>query len=499
MDFLDPQKKKMRSIELMVGYLLVGVLILLGTVVLLYQAYGFGLDKNGHIIQNGLIFVSSNPSPSAIYVNGEQKGNTNARLILPAGQYTLQLKKPLYRTWQRGFNVEGASVEHFDYPILIPTTPITKVIATYSSQPRLSMESPDRRWLMVQQPDSPANFDNYDLNNPKNLPAVVSLPPLLIPAAINDLNSLKLVQWSNDNRHIVLKYNSGSNVHFLLLDRQTPANSIDLNSTLAISPTNIVLIDNAYDQYYIYTSTNATLLKASLQNPVPTAVIDHVLSFTSYGTNLVLYASDLNAPSGEALIRLHDGTKDYLLSNVPIGEHYLLSLSQYNGSWFYAIGSSTENKVYIYKNPEQYLQDQPDQPLVQINVLRIINPNFISFSSNSQIITVENGPQFAVYDAENDKTYSYTMNGAFDSPQLHATWIDGYHMSIVSEGKMNLMDYDGTNLQPLEDSSPNFPAYFDKNFKIIYSLAPNSQTTTRPANAAPNSTYILTSTSLVAQ
>ena len=71
MEFLDPAKQTRHRIILWVGYVLVAVGIVIATLVLLYQAYGFGLGKNGTVIQNGLVFLSSQPRPANIYMNGK--------------------------------------------------------------------------------------------------------------------------------------------------------------------------------------------------------------------------------------------------------------------------------------------------------------------------------------------------------------------------------------------------------------------------------------------
>src|SRR5689334_16343216 len=98
MDYLDPRKHRQHLIMLMVGYVLIAITIFAGAVLLLYQAYGFGLDKNGQVIQNGLVFVSSRPRPADIYFNGKlNKARTNSRVYLPAGNYTLKLQRTGYQ------------------------------------------------------------------------------------------------------------------------------------------------------------------------------------------------------------------------------------------------------------------------------------------------------------------------------------------------------------------------------------------------------------------
>src|ERR1039458_10357287 len=115
MDFLDPIKVRRHKYRMFAGYALLGVAIFLTTVVLIFLAFGYGGGKNGQIIQNGLVFVSSQPNPAQINLNGNNSGSsTNSRLQLPAGQYTMTLTKTGYRPWVRSLGVEGGSVEHFD-------------------------------------------------------------------------------------------------------------------------------------------------------------------------------------------------------------------------------------------------------------------------------------------------------------------------------------------------------------------------------------------------
>ena len=123
MDFLDPVKKRALRNRLIAGYFLIGTAILLVTLILVFQSYGYDLDrKTGSIIQNGLLFVSSEPVPSDIYLNGKQvKSNSDARLVLPSDVYKLELKHDGYRTWQRTISLAGASIDRVVYPFLFPT------------------------------------------------------------------------------------------------------------------------------------------------------------------------------------------------------------------------------------------------------------------------------------------------------------------------------------------------------------------------------------------
>ena len=93
MDFLDPNKKRAHTIRLFVGYFLVGTAIALASLILLFQSFGYDVDrKTGKVIQNGLIFLSAHPESADVYLNGQRKDKTDLRLAVPAGPYSVELK-----------------------------------------------------------------------------------------------------------------------------------------------------------------------------------------------------------------------------------------------------------------------------------------------------------------------------------------------------------------------------------------------------------------------
>ena len=290
MDYLDTNKQFRHRIILLVGYVRVAVAIGIATLVLLYEAYGFGLGKNGTVIQNGLAFFSSQPNPATVYVNGVNKAKTNARLVLPSGIYHIKLQRDGYRSWQRTIELDGGSVAHFDYPFLFPQTLVSKKIQTYAAAPGLVTQSPDRRWLLVEQPGSMTNFDLFDLKNPTKAPTTLSLPANILTKAVGS-ESWQLEEWADDDQHLVLQHNYDGKSEFILVDRSDPIQSQNLNTTLGATPAKLTLDNKKYDKYYLLDAAG-TLQTASLQTPTPTTVLQHVLAYQSYGTDTLLYATD---------------------------------------------------------------------------------------------------------------------------------------------------------------------------------------------------------------
>jgi hypothetical protein len=472
MDYIDPAKERRHRLTLIVGYFLVAVVIILGARILLYQASGYGI-KQGKVIQNGLTFFSSQPNPANIYVNGKlAKKRTNTRLYLPSGIYTVQLKRDGYRTWQRKIELEGGEVQHFDYPFLFPTTLTGKKQHDYSAAPLLATQSPDHRWWLIQPPGSLNNFELYDLKNPQKLVTTsLALPAGVLTKAAAQEN-LVLAEWADDNRHVLLQHNYDGKTEYILLDRTNPEASINLSTKLSTTASKIELANKKFDRYFLYDPASKLVQSATIDSPAPVPILQHVLAYQSYGTDTFLYFSDDNVTAGKVALRMLTGSTTTQLRTFPAGSNYLVDLTKYSGDLYIVVGASSENKLYIYKDPIGQLNAVPKHALIPSQVLHVIQPNYVSFSDNAQFIVAENGSQFGVYDIENEKGYNYSSELSLDAPQVHASWMDGDRLLLTSGGKLIVFDYDHTNQQTLVTNNPAFLPAFAPDSKYLYTLAP---------------------------
>jgi hypothetical protein len=481
MDFLDPKKHRRHLILMLCGYLLIGVAIVIGTLVLLYQAYGFGLGKNGTVIQNGLLFFSSQPHPAKITINSKpQSVQTNSRLLLPAGIYSVQLTRAGYRPWQRTIELIGSSVEHFDYPLLFPQTLTTTGTQGYSAAPGLMTESPDKHWLLVAKPGSMVDFDLYNLKTgptaPAKAPITLTLPASLLASASTG-QGWQVVSWADDNQHVLLQHVYDGKSEYILFDRADPAQSVNLNQTFTGTAFTALSLDNLkYDQYYLYNAADDSLATATLKTTTPVPVLSRVLAYKTYSDNTVLYVTDSGASAGKVIVKEQVSNQTYTIRELAASPTYLLDLATYSDVPYVAAGASVENKVYIYKDPIGQLNASPAHAPVPQQVERVNNPSYVSFSPNAQFILTEGGQNFSVYDVENMRGYSYSLPLALDTPQLHADWMDGDRLTYVSGGKLIAFDYDHTNQQMLEAADPAFVAAFAPDYSYTYTIVPNAST-----------------------
>jgi hypothetical protein len=479
MDFLDPRRMRRHSIMLFVGYGLIGIAIVATALILLYQSSGYGINKDGEVIQNGLVFAASTPNAAQIYIDGQQNSfQTNKRLFLIAGDYQFQYKKAGYSTWSHAVSVRGGQVSRPDYAFLFPTKLDTAKLTSYAQAPLLTTQSPDRRWLLVMLADGSKTLSLYDLKDLTQAPVSLTLPATVATAGTNE--KWELVEWSNDNQHVLLRHAYNQTAEFILVDRSDVTQSVNLNKTLAVNPTEIKLRDKKYDQYYLYDAAALTLQTATLNQSAPLAYLDHVLAYKSYGSDKMLYVTDVvkqTTPTDtRRAVLLADGDQTYQIRRIPAGNKYLLDMAGYSGDTFIAAGVDTENKVIVYKNPVDQIKDNNIGVAVQVATLKVATPNYISFSFNARYIVVENAAQFAIYDAEDAKVYGYTVSKQLDAQAAHATWMDGNRLTYPSGGKLYVFDADHKNSLGLMNVAGGYQPAFTPDYKRVLTIAPSATT-----------------------
>lgn len=480
MDYLDPRKRRAHNIRLVVGYFLIAIVIGLATYVLNQAANGYGYNvKTGKIIENALLFVDSKPGNAEIYLNNQDKNTTtSARLILPAGDYTLTLKKDGYRDWSRQFTLNEQSVARYIYPFLFPVKPLITNLKTYPSLPGLVTQTPDRRWLLVQSSEASTQtptFDMYDTGTlDKDTPSVqqVSVPAGILTNYSQD-SKLTEVEWSTDNNNLLLQHTYGSNSEFIIFNRAHPDQSFNVDKMFGVHPDQVALYNKKADQLYIWRQSGGLLQRGDTGNrTLGPILIKNVLTFKPYGKDLVTYVSDSNEPSGTVAARIWDDGNSYKLNEFPAGSQYLVDAAQFQGDFYYAAGSDASDHINIYKNPLDELKNPVYAKALPMVALHISGAQKMGFSDNTRFIGAETDQQFAVYDFETQNSYEYSIT---ETPSQLLRWMDGHRFIGTVDGKVFVMDYDGTNKQLVTDTTEPDGGLFsrDYNHLTVLTAAPD--------------------------
>ena len=476
MDFLDPSKKRLRRIPLYISYGPMLSVVTVGTIVLVYAAYGYGINtKTGDVIKNGLLFVDSQPAPAEIFLNGnDTKSGTSARMVLPAGSYNLLLKRDGYRAWQRQLDLKEHSIQRFVYPFLWPTQLSPQTVQAYPASPSLMSQSPDRRWLLVENtnPDPTIlSFDQYDTSRPEVPKQIVNFPAALFTSYNHSSSTFSEVEWASDNRHLLITHSYPGGREYVILDRSSPGSSVNLNVYAALGPSQISLRNKKSDQFYVLDQASASLQQLTLSTKVLTPILSGVITFKSLSDDLIIYATAVNEPAGKAAINIWDRSNAYRLQAVPTSDRYLMDAGQFQGHWYYIAGASSADGLNLYRDPLDALRDPAKKSAVAMTKFALGGAQAVGFSSNTRFISSQAGQTFNAYDLETLTKYVYTV----DKP-LVATmkWMDGHRLIGQTQGTALVNDYDGTNQQLLVPSILPTGGFFDRDYKQMLVLAGTS-------------------------
>lgn len=477
MDFLDPRRKKAHRRRLFIGYILMAIVIALGTNLVLRLAYGFDIDrKSGTLIYNGIVFVDSKPKGAKVFLNDvEQRNRTDTRLVLPAGVYTVRVEADDYRHWERTFDLEGGEIQRLVYPYLIPNVLETTDVRSYSELPGLATQSPDRRWLLTQSQNNDYQFEMIDLNDSQYKSTQVAIPESIMTEPKAE-DSIKLVEWSNDNRHVLFERTyDETKTEFLLFDRENPSLSTNINVAFGINPKMATLKNKQPEQIYYLESVPGVLRTANIKNKTISApLLDGVIDYKTYGDDLVLFATQKDVAEGRAEFRILEGDKTYTLKNVAQSDNYVMDISKYDGQWYYVAGSSSENMAFVYEDPLSSLK-KPEQTSVNvISIMRLENPRFVSFSAGTQFIGLQSGNKILTLDLEKNHQYRLKLESEIPLDQK-IKWMDGHRYYYTANNQSYIVDFDGSNEETLVTSELNPGPFFDRDYDNVFTFE-NSKT-----------------------
>jgi hypothetical protein len=478
MDFLDPQKKRQHTIKLFIGYVLIATALFLASILLLFASFGYGINRStGEVVQNGLLFVDAHPEQATMYINGQDRGQTDGRFVLEAGNYNLELKRDGYRSWKRDFTLEGGNIVRLVYPFLFPQKLTSTDIQTFTTQPDMVSESPDRHWIVMHDQANPAQFRVLDTST-KELPtATVTLPAAVLGS--HSVGAIEMAEWSTDNRHVLLKNTYQGGYDYIILDREDAAQSYNVTQTFGKAFSSVTLHDKKFDQLYLHDAATGDLLSGNAKDKTTAKVLEKVVAFWPYKDATLLYTTNADTTTDKSLLRLKDGQVTYTIRELARSDSYLLNMAEFDGDT-YVVGCATvDGKIYIYKNPVNILKQSPKTQLNATVLMKLDKSQYLSFSNNARFASVQAGSQFAVYDFETKQQYKYDTKVAVPAG-YKAKWMDGHRLMLVgADNKMTVVDYDGLNPQTLVGTNSAFVPMFDRDYDRLYTVGPTGADATK--------------------
>ncbi len=476
MDYLDPEKKRKHRQRIAVGYMLLGLVIGAITLIVLLAGYGYGIDsKTGEFVQNGIMFVDTRHESTDVSLNGERYGQTDLRLVLREGDYSLVASRDGYRDWKRDVSIQGGSLRKLTYGLIIPETLQTESQFTLEELPTKAIQSIDKDRVFAWDSALDNTLLAVDITQDPATVQRISLEPLLTtidnateePLKISDMT---FVDFDSSDERVLTEVEIGGKMYSWLIDTGSIEESINITNTLPSAFQNddveVSMIDRNPSRYYVFDKTAGELYESELRGNSLSLVslpdIDNkVLDFTGFGADWSLFVSESDGDEGLVDVYFRDNEDTVLVKQMKTSDEYFLSLSNNSGKPFIGISATSENAAFVYVDPIDYLRRNTGSSIpAPATILGVQDLLGITMSNDASVVMAFNESRVATYDFFSEDTH-YTELDHTLSAKEQLKWIDGQHYSYVVDGTVWMIDYDGSNQQQLTSASATGIFYSD--------------------------------------
>lgn len=460
---VDPKRKKKAALRA-IAYSITLVLSVLTTIILLYIALGYRLDReSGHVVRSGLLLVDTKPEAAAIYINNEQKDSAApGRFVLSAGKYDLSLRRNNYREVKKNIAVSASGVSEVNYIRMVPNS-LKQTTIGETDIPTMVSQSQDKKFIITQVANQ-SNILRIEFNSESPTQTVLSLPST-VRREEGQIGVLNVIEWALDNKHVLLKQTlpSGS-VNILSLDITKPEETINITSLYgAEAPEDVHYIGNNVEK--IYGLKNGTLSRYSIVKKESDVVMQNVRSYQPYSDDTILFdrTSGVNSEVGI----WHDSATTVIATD-PISKlPALLKYARFDDQDYFAFARPDGAEVLVYKNPLKKPILAKQLPLAKI---AFPNPSALSFGPSAQFLLTQNGSNFLTYDLDDLKAYSVALPFGVENGTI--SWMDTHYVQVRSDtGDVYMSDFDGQNIQKLVTVLGSTRIYFSNNYEYSYSFA----------------------------
>lgn len=181
-------------------------LLLLIVLILYARGYKFDREKR-NVVSTGILVASSYPDGAKVYINGQLKGATNTTVSLPAGVYTVEIKKDGYSSWSKPLTIKGEIVVKAD-ALLFPQNPSLAPVTSLGIKRAFFSEKNNAAVLLADAGDPKkdglywleTSKKTLSLFNPLKLLALKSAFPTGLDFSVSDLI------FSPDGKELILSF-----------------------------------------------------------------------------------------------------------------------------------------------------------------------------------------------------------------------------------------------------------------------------------------------------
>ncbi len=458
------QKRQPLKRTLIYSFMTIVVVMIVTIMSLLVLGFSYD-ERRGSIAQGGLLQFASVPTGAKVTLDGRQLGsNTNTKATVSANDHSIEYNLERYRPWTKDITITAGQVGWVNYARLVPNNLNVNTVDTLANV-HDTLVSPSRSYIAVQPTANSKTFQFVDIRTEEVKKVPVELNPALFTGYDANQSSITMTSWSKNENAVLLRHDKGTTSEWLLLDRDTPASSKNLNREFEMTINNAYFAGNS-DQLMFVRADDKVMRASTSSGQVSDPLAVGVASYSVVNSDTISYVT---VPS-------EIGIRTVGYSRLGFDEQQMLRAYIDTTGPILAAQSSYFNRSYVAIIHEGTLTvdtgvfpDGSTSAEFSRLILQDVGNDVtdLSFSRNGRFVLLEYPDKFAVYDIELDK-YDETAWAYESDTTGTANWLDDYIFWSDRGGTLRMYDFDGANQQDLMNVTEGFSAALSGGGKYIY-------------------------------
>ncbi len=427
--------KKTRKPLQWLMYTIAIVVLIFGTIGLVYFAQGYSYDfKSGQIQNNGLVLIDSHPNGASISLNGKTISNKTPYRFdsAPGGEISVQLQKSGYRDWQTKQTVIPGEVTFIEYPLLLPNTLTRQQISQPVTLSAMSTDTEHKKAVSIS-----SQKDVYFISEN-------GVATRIYAAGVNTINSARIAP--DGNRALIQQTNSDGSINQILVST-TGGSTVNLTTQYGFVFSNLEFSpQNSADLFWL---DNGLIRKIDTNNKsISSALLSNVISYSLSRDRIIATLPGVIPELTNMIVSTNLSGGDRVdvaaLPTDKLGYSGIIIHSRFHTYLAMLANSEPKSLYYIY---EPFSRSALPYKVAD-------NVKLFSSSPNQKFLTYLTSESIHSLDLETTREYQHTLNTKLIT-QLN--WYDDYHVILQTGLESSMIDFDGYNQQTImTDTNADF-------------------------------------------
>jgi len=464
--------KKNRLLRQVFVYAVMTISVIIITTFIIFFVLGFRFNAvDGRIEQYAFLQYASDPSGSAVWVDGQYIGsNTPTKNSIQSGKHDFMMTKTGYKSWNKSLDVKAGIITWLNYVLLVPDQLTVESVRKYESLYD-SLASPNNKSVIVQYLANEPNFEIVDTNSDSNTVKKITINSTFYSQAnVKGVkHTFNVMTWDEGGRYVLIKHAYGNSFEWLVLDTQDANRTINASKLFNMNFSSITFSGTSGNTLYALESSDIRKLDLTAET-ISKPLVSNVESFSLYDSNIIAYVEKAATASGLVSVGVYregDSVAHTLRTAKAKDNVMQIAVTHYFNENYIAISENKTVDILSGSYPSGSNGDISGLKSVASFELRDVALG-LSFSPTGQYLLAWSGSHYNSYDLEYQSLVSYEIDG--NSSIFNVKWLNDNYLWSDRDNVLKIREFDGVNVEKINDVTTGQDALITSNGRYIYSF-----------------------------